>query len=242
MPAPQQTIPPTAAAHLERRQLLGAATRSAGSLFSPAALPPQAAGATPSLGADPFTLGAASGDPEPHGVVLWTRLAPDPLRGGGMPRERVRVDWMVAEDEGRHRGARRGTAPVSPIPEAAPAPMRGAGRTRRASRGTSCEPAMNTTIAGSVTSPARSGERARGRARAAGTAGWRGSTRARRRCPPGGRARPARHAPVRVRHSPRRGRRRECDQGRNSNSIWPTTSTWTTRKRLSASVSSEGRP
>src|ERR1700752_2169323 len=35
----------------------------------------------------PFTLGVASGDPEPDGVVLWTRLAPDPLAGGGMPSE-----------------------------------------------------------------------------------------------------------------------------------------------------------
>jgi len=27
----------------------------------------------------PFKLGIASGDPTPTGVVLWTRLAPDPL-------------------------------------------------------------------------------------------------------------------------------------------------------------------
>ena len=32
-----------------------------------------------------FALGVASGDPTPVGVVLWTRLAPDPLNGGGMP-------------------------------------------------------------------------------------------------------------------------------------------------------------
>ena len=39
-----------------------------------------------SLGGDPFTLGVASGDPTPDGVVLWTRLALDPLEGnGGMP-------------------------------------------------------------------------------------------------------------------------------------------------------------
>ena len=38
--------------------------------------------------ADPFTLGVASGDPAPDGVVLWTRLAPNPLADdglGGMP-------------------------------------------------------------------------------------------------------------------------------------------------------------
>ena len=35
---------------------------------------------------DPFTLGIASGDPLPDSVVLWTRLAPAPLKtDGGMP-------------------------------------------------------------------------------------------------------------------------------------------------------------
>jgi len=32
--------------------------------------------------ADPFSLGVGSGDPGPDGVVLWSRLAPDPLRAG----------------------------------------------------------------------------------------------------------------------------------------------------------------
>src|SRR5262245_32938422 len=47
----------------------------------------------------PFKLGVASGDPAPDGVVLWTRLAPDPLNGGGMPPEAVEVEWRVATDE-----------------------------------------------------------------------------------------------------------------------------------------------
>lgn len=47
----------------------------------------------------PFKLGVASGDPFPDGVVLWTRLAPDPLNGGGMPDKRVTVQWQVATDE-----------------------------------------------------------------------------------------------------------------------------------------------
>src|SRR6476660_5674402 len=46
----------------------------------------------------PFTLGIASGDPLPDGVVLWTRLAPDPLNGGGMPDRAVTVAWGIAED------------------------------------------------------------------------------------------------------------------------------------------------
>ena len=51
------------------------------------------------LGRDPFTLGVASGDPLPDGVVLWTRLAPEPLNGGGMPKDPVEVEWLVARDE-----------------------------------------------------------------------------------------------------------------------------------------------
>jgi len=46
----------------------------------------------------PFTLGVASGDPSPDGVVLWTRLAPDPLNGGGMRPLPVLVRWQVALD------------------------------------------------------------------------------------------------------------------------------------------------
>jgi len=46
-----------------------------------------------------FTLGVASGDPSPGGFVIWTRLAPRPLEGGGMPDEAVEVAWEVAEDE-----------------------------------------------------------------------------------------------------------------------------------------------
>ncbi|MET0135364.1 MAG: alkaline phosphatase D family protein [Kibdelosporangium sp.] len=61
-----------------------------------------------------FTLGVASGDPEPDGVVLWTRLAPVPLAGGGMPDLDVEVDWEVAEDERFRQIAQRGTALAEP--------------------------------------------------------------------------------------------------------------------------------
>jgi alkaline phosphatase D len=49
------------------------------------------------LSADPFTLGVASGEPDPVSVVLWTRLAPDPLNGGGMPDDDVEVTWEVSD-------------------------------------------------------------------------------------------------------------------------------------------------
>jgi alkaline phosphatase D len=63
----------------------------------------QAAGCVPTqpfkFDEDPFTLGVASGDPLPDGVVLWTRLAPDPLAGGGMGSAAVEVEWTVSRDE-----------------------------------------------------------------------------------------------------------------------------------------------
>jgi alkaline phosphatase D len=61
---------------------------------------------------DPFTLGVASGDPTASGVVLWTRLAPEPLRadGGLAGAGNVPVRWEVAEDPAMRRVVRRGTA------------------------------------------------------------------------------------------------------------------------------------
>ena len=53
----------------------------------------------PAFEGAPFTLGVASGDPDATSVILWTRLAPDPLGGGGMPDEPAPVRWEVASDE-----------------------------------------------------------------------------------------------------------------------------------------------
>src|SRR5687767_7661080 len=70
--------------------------------------------ANPQFSGFPFSLGVASGDPLPDGVVLWTRLAPDALNGGGMPNENVPVDWEVADDEGMQRVVRRGREVATP--------------------------------------------------------------------------------------------------------------------------------
>jgi alkaline phosphatase D len=52
-----------------------------------------------------FTLGVASGEPTPDGMVLWTRLM-----GPDLPRdEPVPVHWEVAEDEAFTRIVARGT-------------------------------------------------------------------------------------------------------------------------------------
>ncbi|MFC4056278.1 alkaline phosphatase D family protein [Actinomadura syzygii] len=61
-----------------------------------------------------FTLGVASGDPLPDGVVLWTRLAPKPVDGGGMPSSPVPVSWQVAEDERFERIRARGVVTARP--------------------------------------------------------------------------------------------------------------------------------
>lgn len=62
----------------------------------------------------PFALGVASGDPTPDGFVLWTRLAPDPLHGGGMPNANVEVSWQVATDSAMKNMVAKGTEVATP--------------------------------------------------------------------------------------------------------------------------------
>ena len=70
---------------------------------------------TPRFAAYPFSLGVASGCPLPDGVVLWTRLAPDPRAAdGGLDPVPVPVRWEVAEDAGFSRPVRSGTALALP--------------------------------------------------------------------------------------------------------------------------------
>ena len=67
------------------------------------------------LADDPFTLGVASGDPTPTGVVLWTRLAPKPLQlDGGMTPEAVDVSWVVASDERLSKIVKQGVVRAGP--------------------------------------------------------------------------------------------------------------------------------
>lgn len=62
----------------------------------------------------PFALGVASGDPSPTGVVLWTRIAPEPFHGGGMPNQAVEVAWEVARDERMTEVVQSGTTMAHP--------------------------------------------------------------------------------------------------------------------------------
>ena len=58
--------------------------------------------------------GAASGDPGPDGVVLWSRLAPDPLNGGGMGSDAVSVRWEIATDDAMKNVVKRGETIARP--------------------------------------------------------------------------------------------------------------------------------
>ncbi|WP_256106238.1 alkaline phosphatase [Streptomyces sp. ODS05-4] len=103
---------------LTRRRAIGFAGAGAGALMlGTGEWSAGAAYAAPALAGDPFTLGVASGDPRWDGVVLWTRLAPQPLAAdgrGGMPPTPVRVAYEVALDERFARPVRRGSVVASP--------------------------------------------------------------------------------------------------------------------------------
>ena len=71
--------------------------------------------AKPRFAAQPFSLGVASGHPQPGSVVLWTRLAPHPAApGGGLAPEVIPLQWQLARDEGMKDIAAEGTAYAAP--------------------------------------------------------------------------------------------------------------------------------
>lgn len=93
---------------LRRRRLLAGTGAFTGLIL--AGQWPQRLLAQTQFSTNPFTLGVASGEPLPDGVVLWTRLAPDPLNGGGMPNADVTVTYTVATDENLRTVVQEGTA------------------------------------------------------------------------------------------------------------------------------------
>jgi len=100
---------------LNRRQLLRAAGVIVGVGWVVAA-PGSRILAQARFASNPFTLGVASGDPLPDGVVLWTRLAPSPLgrSGEGIPDGMITVEWIVASDERLSQIVQRGTSLTVP--------------------------------------------------------------------------------------------------------------------------------
>lgn len=69
---------------------------------------------SPQLKEDPFSLGVASGEPTPDGIVLWTRLAPKPTNAAAIPAVNIPVTWEIAADEGFSKIVRKGKAVAAP--------------------------------------------------------------------------------------------------------------------------------
>lgn len=90
----------------DRRRFLSLAAWAA----AQGSLPRSAWGAA-ALRHEAFTLGVASGDPNPSGVVLWTRLlgGEDPLPAVPLP-----VRWEIAEDAAFRRIVQRGSSLALP--------------------------------------------------------------------------------------------------------------------------------
>lgn len=92
-----------------RQMLVGAGFMGLSALYPARLL------ATPRFSLYPFTLGVASGDPWPDSVVLWTRLAPEPLaEHGGMEMVAVPVQWEIAEDAAFTKAVQKGEALARP--------------------------------------------------------------------------------------------------------------------------------
>ena len=92
--------------HPMRRRDFVRITRDVAACIALGGLPIDA-GEAPRFRDNPFVFGVGSGDPEPDGVVLWTRLATDPA----LPR-RVAVRWEVADDERFTTIVRSGSSPA----------------------------------------------------------------------------------------------------------------------------------
>ena len=97
--------------HLPRRRFLKGV--GAGALLLPMASHRVLAEPTSS---SLFTLGVASGDPDHRSVVLWTRIAPDPLSlDGGNNDLPIDVHWQVAADPTMRNIVREGMVVAQPF-------------------------------------------------------------------------------------------------------------------------------
>ena len=93
---------------LSRRALLQRAAAMAALSIAGACNGP-AGSSRSKIGAYPFTLGVASGDPVSDGFVMWTRLAPNPFDRDSIAEETVPVIWEVASDEQMQTIVQKGT-------------------------------------------------------------------------------------------------------------------------------------
>lgn len=98
---------------LDRRSFIALGAAATGAVLTSAT--PALAGRTSRASGAVFALGVASGDPLPDSVILWTRLAPQPLElDGGMGATTESVEWEIATDESFSNVVARGTAEATP--------------------------------------------------------------------------------------------------------------------------------
>jgi alkaline phosphatase D len=107
------TASKTSASAIDRRRFLRCTWGGVGASLGLALLPGSKGMAQPRWRASPFSLGVASGDPTPDGIVLWTRLAPEPREPEQLGRFPIPVGWRVATDERMRRVVARGIALAS---------------------------------------------------------------------------------------------------------------------------------
>lgn len=95
---------------IARRRFLRHTFQGLGASLGLALVPGSKAFAHRRFGVNPFTLGVASGDPTPDGIVLWTRLAPEPTDPTHLGTFPIPVRWRIATDSNMQRIVRRGIA------------------------------------------------------------------------------------------------------------------------------------
>jgi alkaline phosphatase D len=104
----------TSPSAIDRRRFLEHTWRGVGAGLSLALLPGHDLFAAASFGDTPFKLGVASGDPTHDGIVLWTRLAPDPVDPASLGSRAIPVRWRVALDDRMTRVVAQGVSVAQP--------------------------------------------------------------------------------------------------------------------------------
>lgn len=95
---------------IDRRRFIRHAWQGVGASLALSLIPGRDLFASRRLGRNPFTLGVASGDPTADGIVLWTRLAPEPADIGSLGARAIPVGWRVATDSRMRQVVARGVA------------------------------------------------------------------------------------------------------------------------------------
>ena len=108
------SAPRLTSSSVDRRRFLEYVWWGAGSAMAMALMPGGTLKAAPRFASNPFTLGVASGDPTASGIVLWTRLAPDPADPTALGRAKIPVGWRVARDDSMRHVVAKGTASATP--------------------------------------------------------------------------------------------------------------------------------